>query len=121
MEGGAFSSEHGEMLQTFQKSIVQVQNILDQNKLLINEISQNQESKIPDDLSRNARLIRELNDNVRRVVDLYSHLSNNLTRTTEINSVDQGESNGRAAGNNLLNSETDMKDYLEKVKARGFL
>ncbi|MBO8590040.1 Elf4 domain-containing protein, partial [Staphylococcus aureus] len=53
------------VLQTFQKSFGQVQNILDQNRLLINEINQNHESKIPDNLSRNVGLIRELNNNIR--------------------------------------------------------
>ncbi|KAM7506886.1 hypothetical protein LguiA_017339 [Lonicera macranthoides] len=55
----------GKVLQTFQKGFVQVQNILDQNRLLITEINQNRESKIPDNLSRNVGLIRELNNNVR--------------------------------------------------------
>ncbi|GFP94821.1 protein elf4-like 4, partial [Phtheirospermum japonicum] len=54
--------------QTFQKNFVQVQNILDQNRLLINEINQNNESKIPDNLTRNVGLIRELNNNIRSVV-----------------------------------------------------
>lgn len=61
----------------FRRSFVQVQNILNQNRLLISEINQNHESKIPDDLSRNAGLIRELN-NIRRVVDLYSDLLNSF-------------------------------------------
>ncbi|KAK4368602.1 hypothetical protein RND71_012394 [Anisodus tanguticus] len=81
MEGDTFSglgngSTHidGKVVQTFQKSFVQVQNILDQNRLLINEINQNHESKIPDNLSRNVGLIRELNNNIRRVVDLYADL-----------------------------------------------
>ncbi|KAL0354485.1 UNVERIFIED_CONTAM: protein ELF4-LIKE 4 [Sesamum radiatum] len=64
----------GKVLQTFQKNFVQVQSILDQNRLLINQINQNHESKIPDNLSRNVGLIRELNNNIRRVVDLYADL-----------------------------------------------
>lgn len=64
------------ILQTFQKSFVQVQSILDDNRLLISEINHNHESKIPDNLSRNVGLIRDLNNNVRRVVDLYANLSN---------------------------------------------
>ncbi|KAM7487331.1 hypothetical protein LguiB_024815 [Lonicera macranthoides] len=71
MEGNTFSGLcngnqlDGKVLQTFQKGFVQVQNILDQNRLLITEINQNHESKIPDNLSRNVGLIRELNNNVR--------------------------------------------------------
>lgn len=44
-----------------------VQNILDHNRLLINEINQNQETRNPDGLKRNVLLIRELNDNVTKV------------------------------------------------------
>lgn len=74
------------VVQTFQKSFVQVQNILDQNKLLISEINQNHESKIPDNLSRNVGLIRELNNNIRRVVELYTDLSNSFTKSMEASS-----------------------------------
>lgn len=38
------------VIQYFQKNFLQVQNILDQNRLLINEINHNQESKIPDNI-----------------------------------------------------------------------
>ncbi|CAL0324755.1 unnamed protein product [Lupinus luteus] len=58
--------------QTFHNSFVQVQNILDQNRVLINEINQNHESKVPDNLSMNVGLIRELNNTIRRVFDLVS-------------------------------------------------
>ncbi|KAK3011586.1 hypothetical protein RJ639_012232 [Escallonia herrerae] len=98
MEGETFSGLgngtqlDGKVLQTFQKSFVQVQNILDQNRLLINEINQNHESKVPDNLSRNVGLIRELNNNIRRVVDLYSDLSSSFTKSMEGSS--EGESNG---------------------------
>ncbi|GFY98504.1 ELF4-like 3 [Actinidia rufa] len=67
-------------------SFVQVQNILDQNRLLINEINQNHESKIPDNLSRNVGLIRELNNNIRRVVDLYADLSTSFTKSMDASS-----------------------------------
>ncbi|XP_031117068.1 protein ELF4-LIKE 3 [Ipomoea triloba] len=82
----------GKVLQTFQKSFVQVQNILDQNRLLINEINQNHESKIPDNLSRNVGLIRELNNNIKRVVDLYAHLSTSFGKSMDASS--EGESSG---------------------------
>ncbi|CAL5361169.1 hypothetical protein ACSBR2_043072 [Camellia fascicularis] len=98
MEGDIFSGIDngnqidGKVLQTFQKSFVQVQNILDQNKLLINEINQNHESKIPDNLTRNVGLIRELNNNARRVVDLYADLSSSFAKSREASS--EGESGG---------------------------
>ncbi|KAE8658153.1 Protein ELF4-LIKE 3 [Hibiscus syriacus] len=72
----------GKVVQTFQKRFVQVQNILDQNRVLINEINQNHESKIPDNLGKNVVLIRELNNNVRRVVDLYAGLSSSATKSS---------------------------------------
>lgn len=71
------------VFQTLQKNFVQVQNILDQNRLLINEINQNHESKIPDNLTRNVGLIRELNNNIRRVVDLYADLSSSVMTSIE--------------------------------------
>ncbi|KAI4379565.1 hypothetical protein MLD38_005845 [Melastoma candidum] len=87
MEGDAFGSGNAQVgtkaLQSFQRSFVQVQSILDQNRLLINEISQNQESRVPDGLTRNVVLIRELNNNIRRVVDLYTDLSINFSRSAE--------------------------------------
>ncbi|EXC04960.1 hypothetical protein L484_002611 [Morus notabilis] len=98
MEGSIFTGigngtqVDGKVVQTFQKSFVQVQDILDQNRLLINEINQNHESKIPDNLSRNVGLIRELNNNIRRVVDLYADLSTSFTKSMEVSS--EGESAG---------------------------
>ncbi|XP_061343280.1 protein ELF4-LIKE 3-like [Gastrolobium bilobum] len=98
MEGDTFSGLgngtqiDSKVLNTFQKSFVQVQNILDQNRLLINEINQNHESKVPDNLTRNVGLIRELNNNVRRVVDLYADLSSSFTKSMEITS--EGDSSG---------------------------
>ncbi|KAF5748438.1 protein ELF4-LIKE 3 [Tripterygium wilfordii] len=98
MEGEAFSGlangTHidGKILQTFHKNFDQVQNILDQNRLLINEINQNHESKIPDNLSRNVGLIRELNNNIRRVVDLYADLSSSFTKSMDGSS--EGDSSG---------------------------
>ncbi|XP_050381199.1 protein ELF4-LIKE 4-like [Argentina anserina] len=98
MEGGIYTGIGNGMqldskvAQTFQKSFVQVQDILDQNRLLINEINQNHESKIPDNLSRNVGLIRELNNNIRRVVDLYADLSSNFSRSMDASS--EGESAG---------------------------
>ncbi|XP_022885023.1 protein ELF4-LIKE 4-like [Olea europaea var. sylvestris] len=80
------------VLETFQKNFVQVQNILDQNRVLIREINQNHESKIPDNLSRNAGLIRELNNNIRRVAELYANLSNSFAKSMEASS--EGESAG---------------------------
>ncbi|RAL45600.1 unnamed protein product [Cuscuta campestris] len=100
MEGGMFSGggrggdgTDGKILQTFQKSFVQVQSILDQNRLLINEINQNHESKIPDNLSRNVSLIRELNNNIKRVVSLYADLSSSFIHASAAASSEGESSN----------------------------
>ncbi|KAK9833163.1 hypothetical protein WJX74_008884 [Apatococcus lobatus] len=52
-----------------------VQDILDQNKILINEINANHEAQNPQGLARNVILIRELNSNISKVVDHYKDLS----------------------------------------------
>ncbi|KAL8522604.1 hypothetical protein ACS0TY_012664 [Phlomoides rotata] len=83
-------------LQTFHKNIALVQSILDQNRLLINEINQNHESKIPDKLSRNVGLIRELNNNIRRVVDLYANLSDSAKSMEASSEGESAGSDGRA-------------------------
>ncbi|KAL4331780.1 hypothetical protein GQ457_07G039080 [Hibiscus cannabinus] len=78
MEGDTFSGiDNGTQLdskvvQVFQKSFVQVQNILDQNRLLINEINQNHESKIPDNLSRNVELYADLSSSFAKSMDTSS-------------------------------------------------
>nr|XP_004507981.1 protein ELF4-LIKE 4-like isoform X2 [Cicer arietinum]XP_004507982.1 protein ELF4-LIKE 4-like isoform X2 [Cicer arietinum]XP_012573362.1 protein ELF4-LIKE 4-like isoform X2 [Cicer arietinum] len=98
MEDDTYSTLHngthidGKILQTFQKSFVQVQNILDQNRVLINEINQNHESRIPDNLSRNVGLIRELNNNIRRVAELYADLSTSFAKSIDVSS--EGDSSG---------------------------
>ena len=73
--GGGGQVVDGKLIQTFHKSFVQAQSLLDQNRMLISEINQNHESRAPDNLTRNVGLIRELNNNIRRVVDLYADLS----------------------------------------------
>ncbi|MFS7916588.1 putative protein EARLY FLOWERING 4 [Helianthus anomalus] len=97
------------MQAAFEKSFVQVQSILDQNRVLINEINQNHESKIPDNLGRNVGLIRELNNNIRKVVDLYSHLSSNFSKNMDAAAAAvqlQGDSRLAAAAANMMHKRT---------------
>ncbi|XP_014515760.1 protein ELF4-LIKE 4 [Cajanus cajan] len=91
------------LLQVFQKSLLQAQDILNQNRLLINEINQNHESKMPDNLSRNVGLIRELNSNIRRVVDLYADLSNSFAKSREASS--EGDSSGTLKSDGKVNQK----------------
>ncbi|XP_031108509.1 protein ELF4-LIKE 3-like [Ipomoea triloba] len=97
MEGEPQRGVDGRVMQTFQKSFVQVQDILEQNRVLISEINQNHESKIPDNLGRNVGLIRELNNNIRRVVDLYADLSTSFTKSMGNSSSDADSSGAKAA------------------------
>lgn len=90
------------VLQTFQKSFGQVQNILEHNRLLINEINQNHESKIPDNLSRNVGLIRELNNNITRVSDHYAGLSTSFTKALETSSDEDSAGTLKSDGRPVL-------------------
>ena len=91
--GGAGPGVDTKVLHAFQTSFVQVQSLLDQNRVLINEINQNHESRAPGNLTRNVGLIRELNNNIRRVVGLYADLSASFARNMDASSSD-GDSSG---------------------------
>ncbi|KAI4387354.1 hypothetical protein MLD38_005193 [Melastoma candidum] len=60
----------GKFVQAFQKGF-----FLDLHKLLIKVINRNQESRIHDNLSGKVGLIKERNNNIKRVVNLYADLS----------------------------------------------
>lgn len=61
------------------ETIGTVQDILDKNKLLINEINHNLELRTPDSLFRNSILIKELNQNIGKVLQHYKELSDTVT------------------------------------------
>eukprot|EP00249_Psilotum_nudum_P015557 c25390_g1_i2 orf=108-470(+) len=82
----------GKVWQTFETCFSETQTILDRNRILINEINQNHDSKLPDNLRRNVTLIRELNSNIARVVELYKNLSTVFVKFLDPSS--QGESTG---------------------------
>ncbi|NP_001183932.1 Protein ELF4-LIKE 2 [Zea mays] len=85
-----------------QKSFGEVQGILEHNRVLIQEISQNQETRDADGLSRNVALIRELNTNIARVVDLYGDMSGSFARAVAAKKDAAGDKSGpkrpRSAG-----------------------
>ncbi|XP_018468143.2 protein ELF4-LIKE 2 [Raphanus sativus] len=109
MEGDMYSGYgeryqmDGKVLHSFQKRFVQVQYILDQNRLLINEINQNHASKQVDHLGRNVGLIRELNNNIRTVASLYGELSHSFARSVDASS--EGESTGTLKSNGKANNQ----------------
>lgn len=61
------------------KSFIQVQSVLDQNRVLINQVNENHQSKIADNLAKNVALIREINTNISKVLSIYSDLSLNFS------------------------------------------
>jgi hypothetical protein len=77
--GEALPNGNGKAVQALQRSFGEVQGILEHNRMLIQEIGQNHESRDAGGLSRNVALIRELNSNIARVVGLYSDLSTSFS------------------------------------------
>ncbi|KAH9701702.1 protein ELF4-LIKE 1 [Citrus sinensis] len=63
---------------TLSKSFKQVQTVLDNNRSLIERVNENHLSRIPDNMSKNVELIREINGNISKVVSIYSDLSANF-------------------------------------------
>lgn len=61
-----------------QKCLQDAQIILDENQLLLNEISRNRESAGHEALARNCSLIRELYSNLKRLTDMYAGLSTSI-------------------------------------------
>ncbi|KAJ4977614.1 hypothetical protein NE237_008394 [Protea cynaroides] len=68
-----------EVWKAFRGSFRKIQSVLDQNRLLIQQVNDNHKSKIPDNLAKNVSLIREINGNISKVVSLYSDLSSNFS------------------------------------------
>ncbi|XP_030969204.1 protein EARLY FLOWERING 4-like [Quercus lobata] len=68
-----------EVWEMLSKSFIQVQSVLDQNRVLINQVNENHQSKIADNLAKNVALIREINTNISKVLSIYSDLSLNFS------------------------------------------
>ncbi|XP_068644942.1 protein ELF4-LIKE 1-like [Aristolochia californica] len=79
-EGG---EEMNELWESFSKSFSEVQTVLDQNRVLIQQVNENHQSKIPDNLTKNVALIREINGNIGKVASLYSNLSANFSHVVQ--------------------------------------
>jgi len=68
-----------EAWQTLNKSFRQVQSVLDRNRAIIQQVNENQQSRMPDNMVKNMGLIQELNENISRVSSLYSDLNSDFT------------------------------------------
>ncbi|XP_026414139.1 protein EARLY FLOWERING 4-like [Papaver somniferum] len=71
--------EESEVWKTISKSFQQVQAILDQNRILIQQVNENHQSKIPQNLAKNVALIRDININISKVASIYTELSTNFS------------------------------------------
>ncbi|XP_041993739.1 protein EARLY FLOWERING 4-like [Salvia splendens] len=63
----------------FSQNFRQVQSVLDRNRLLIQQVNDNHQSKLHDNLVQNVSLIQEINGNISKVVSMYSDLSSNFS------------------------------------------
>ncbi|KAI3849451.1 hypothetical protein MKW92_011832 [Papaver armeniacum] len=71
--------EESEVWKTISKSFQEVQAILDQNRILIQQVNENHQSKIPQNLAKNVALIRDININISKVASIYTELSTNFS------------------------------------------
>ncbi|KAF3660680.1 hypothetical protein BC332_22451 [Capsicum chinense] len=70
---------NSEMWNNFSNRFRQVQSVLDRNRLLIQQVNENHQSRTNDNMVQNVGLIQELNGNISEVVSLYSDLSTNFS------------------------------------------
>nr|XP_016456197.1 PREDICTED: protein EARLY FLOWERING 4-like [Nicotiana tabacum] len=69
-----FNMEEGdsEMWNSFSSNYREVQSVLDRNRLLIQQVNENHQSRTHDSMVQNVGLIQELNGNISKVASLYS-------------------------------------------------
>ncbi|XP_051121633.1 protein EARLY FLOWERING 4 [Andrographis paniculata] len=79
---------------TFSENFHQVQSVLDRNRLLIQQVNENHQSKIHDNMVKNVELIQEINGNITKVVSLYSNLSSDFM--TAVNHRSAAKSNSES-------------------------
>ncbi|KAI8028936.1 Protein EARLY FLOWERING 4 [Camellia lanceoleosa] len=75
----AAEGDAAEVWGTFTENFRQVQSVLDRNRVLIQQVNENHQSKIHDNMIKNVALIQEINGNISKVVSLYSDLSTNFS------------------------------------------
>ncbi|KAI3734965.1 hypothetical protein L6452_14447 [Arctium lappa] len=82
--GGLSDEEHNSkgsevVWSNFTDSFREVQSVLDRNRVLIHQVNENHRSKIHENMVTNVALIQEINNNVSKIVSLYSDLSTNFS------------------------------------------
>ncbi|KAK3407870.1 protein EARLY FLOWERING 4 [Eucalyptus grandis] len=68
-----------EVWEMFNKNFRQVQTVLDRNRSLIRQVNDNHQSKSANNMVKNVALIHEINQNISKVVSLYSDLSTDFS------------------------------------------
>ncbi|XP_030447301.1 protein EARLY FLOWERING 4 isoform X1 [Syzygium oleosum] len=68
-----------EVWRMFNQSFRRVQTVLDRNRALIQQVNENHQSKSADNMVKNVALIQEINQNISKVVSLYSDLSSDFS------------------------------------------
>lgn len=94
-EEGEGEEGDAEVWATFNNSFRQVQSVLDRNRVLIQQVNENHQSRMPDNMVKNVGLIQELNGNISKVVSLYSDLNSNFSTMVHQRNK-HGDSNGKA-------------------------
>ncbi|KAI8574015.1 hypothetical protein RHMOL_Rhmol01G0321000 [Rhododendron molle] len=84
-----------------------VQSVLDHNRVLIQQVNENHQSKTPDNLAKNVALIQEINGNISKVMSMYSDMSVNFSGIVQ---------QRRAIGDSKSGSSSDGDD---KGKSEG--
>ncbi|CAH9057664.1 unnamed protein product [Cuscuta epithymum] len=77
---GGDGEDQGEsaVWKAFERNFEEVQSALDRNRVLIQQVNENQWSRIHENLVENVSLIQEINANICKVVSLYSGFSGNF-------------------------------------------
>ncbi|KAL8191585.1 hypothetical protein R6Q57_028316 [Mikania cordata] len=67
-----------EAWEALNKGFIEAQSVLDQNRLLIQKVNENHQSKIPDNLVKNVALIQEINGNISKATHPIHYSIHNL-------------------------------------------
>ncbi|KAL3834844.1 hypothetical protein ACJIZ3_009580 [Penstemon smallii] len=78
-EGNEIDGGDPAVWSAFTDNFRQVQSVLDRNRVLIQQVNENHQSKEHENLVKNVALIQEINSNISKVVSLYSNLSTNFS------------------------------------------